>query len=366
MQLLAGGIVPSQKQLQWSQLRVGLTVVFALITLGFLIFLMTGTTGLFTRKLTLYTYVDDASGLRPGASVRLQNVDIGNVTKLTIIPDRPHTPVMITMKISSAKARDFLRKDSVAMLTTVGALGETYINIDSTAAKQAPIQDGDTLPWRDVPNLQDVVRSSQTTLENVNVLVNRVDRIVGAIESGQGSVGQLIYDKALYNNLNHSVLQANKILNEVNSGKGSLGKLLKSDELYNKLNDSVDKVNQIADQVQSERGSVGKLLNDPSLYDNANQTIEKANQLIGNINSGKGTLGKLAHDQEFADKLQNVVTRLSNITDRLDRGEGSAGKFLRDPNVYDNTDKLLTDTQALMQAIRQNPKKYLTIHFKLF
>jgi phospholipid/cholesterol/gamma-HCH transport system substrate-binding protein len=34
--------------------------------------------------------------------------------------------------------------------------------------------------------------------------------------------------------------------------------------------------------------------------------------------------------------------------------------------MYDNTNKLLTDTQELMQAIRQNPKKYLTIHVKLF
>jgi phospholipid/cholesterol/gamma-HCH transport system substrate-binding protein len=351
-------MVPSQKQLQWAQLRVGLTVIFALVVLAVIIFLMSGTSGLFTKKLTLYVYVDDASGLRTGSPVRLQNVDIGTVDSIQIVPDHKRTPVQIKLRVGG-KPTEFLKKDSVVMLTTVGALGETYVNIDSNAATQGQAKDGDTLPWRDVPDLQDVVRSSQTTLGNVDVLVRRVDRIVSAIEDRQGAVGQLIYDKALYDNLNRSVIQAQQILNEINAGKGSLGQLLRSDDVYDKLNASIDKVNQLADELQAGKGSIGKLLKDPMLYDNANK-------FMADVNSGKGALGKLAHDQEFANKLQNVVNRLSEITDRLDRGEGSAGKLLRDSSLYDNTNKLLTDTQALMQAIRQNPKKYLTIQLKLF
>ena len=72
--------MPSQKQLKWSQLRVGLTVLVASITLGVLIFLMSGTTGLFTPKINLKSYFDNAGGLRDGAPVRLAGVDIGNVT----------------------------------------------------------------------------------------------------------------------------------------------------------------------------------------------------------------------------------------------------------------------------------------------
>jgi phospholipid/cholesterol/gamma-HCH transport system substrate-binding protein len=60
------------------------------------------------------------------------------------------------------------------------------------------------------------------------------------------------------------------------------------------------------------------------------------------------------------------MDRLSDMVDRLNAGEGTAGKFLKDPTMYDNTNKLLTDTQELIKAIRQNPKKYLTIHLKLF
>jgi phospholipid/cholesterol/gamma-HCH transport system substrate-binding protein len=60
------------------------------------------------------------------------------------------------------------------------------------------------------------------------------------------------------------------------------------------------------------------------------------------------------------------MNRLSSISDKLDAGEGTAGRFLHDPSLYDNTNKLLTDSQELVKAIRQNPKKYLTIHLKLF
>jgi phospholipid/cholesterol/gamma-HCH transport system substrate-binding protein len=361
----AGGKVPSQKELQWAQLRVGLTVIFASITLAVLIFLMSGTVGLFTRKLTLYTYVPDAGGLRSGAPVRLQNVDIGNVQDIQIVADRPASPVKITFKVAGG-GLSFLKKDSVVLLSTAGVLGETFVNIDSTAARGAPVQNHDTLASKDVPDFQDVVRSSQSTLQNIDVLVRRADRIVSAIENAQGSVGQLIYDKALYDNLNKSVLQVQKILNDVNSGKGSIGQLIRSDDLYNRLNSSVDKLSKMVDNLNAGRGTMGKLLQDPTLYNNANQTISKANQLIDNINAGKGALGKLAHDPEFANKLQNIVDRLSDITDRLNQGQGTAGKLLHDTSMYDNTNRLLLESRELVKAIRENPKRYLTIHLKIF
>ena len=48
---------------------------------------MTGTTGLFTKKIVIRSYVDNAGGLRVGAPVRLQGVDIGNVTGIRVVSD---------------------------------------------------------------------------------------------------------------------------------------------------------------------------------------------------------------------------------------------------------------------------------------
>jgi phospholipid/cholesterol/gamma-HCH transport system substrate-binding protein len=85
-----------------------------------------------------------------------------------------------------------------------------------------------------------------------------------------------------------------------------------------------------------------------------------------NINSGKGALGKLASDPEFAKKLDETMTNLRIISDRLQAGEGSAGLLLKDPSLYTNADQMLVETRSLVKAIRENPKKYLTIHFKIF
>ncbi len=359
--------MPSEKQVRWSQLRVGITVLVALVTLAVLIFLMTGTTGLFTKKLTIRAYADNAGGLRTGAPVQLEGVDIGNVLGIQVVPNPPNkaAPVEVSMKITTRYADVMSDKCQVA-LTTAGVLGQEFVDIDCRGAKGRPLQSGDVLPTRDVPQLQDVVRASQSTLENVNLLVKQLSDILNYIQSGQGSIGKIIYDSELYDRANATLSDLQHVANQVNSPNSSIGKLINSDELYQKVNGSVDNLNKIIDEVNNGHGTVGKFLKDPSLYDNANKMVANANQLVADMNAGKGTIGKLAKDEALARKIDNTVTRLNNIVDQLDEGKGSAGKFLKDPAMYNNTNDLLVETRDLIKAVRQNPKKYLTIYLKIF
>jgi phospholipid/cholesterol/gamma-HCH transport system substrate-binding protein len=328
---------------------------------------MTGTTGLFTKKISVRTYVDNAGGLRVGAPVRLEGVDIGNVTGIRVMadPQRRAAPVEITMKITT-KYSDAMRSDCEVELTTAGVLGEVFVDVDCRQAKGGPMQNGAELPTRDVPQLQDVVRASQGTLENLDILIKKLNDIVAFIQSGQGSIGKIIYDPSLFNRANDAVTQLQQIMTQINSPQGTIGKLLNSDELYNKANVTVDSLNKIIADVNSGQGTAGKLLKDPSLFDNANRAISNSNKLIDDINAGKGTLGRLAKDDELGRKIDSTITHLNSVVDRLDKGEGSAGKFLRDPSLYTNADDLLVETQNLIKAVRQDPKKYLTIHLKIF
>jgi phospholipid/cholesterol/gamma-HCH transport system substrate-binding protein len=357
--------VPSQQQLKWSQLKVGLTVLFAALVLALLIFLMTGSAGPFTKKIRLRSYFDNASGLRVGAPVRLQGVDIGNVESVRVVPGHGLTPVEVVMKVTT-KYRDNLRKDSIAELSTAGVLGEVFVDIDSVRARGPAVENGDTLEIRNKPDLQDMVRASQTTLQNINALLNRVDRIVAFIETGNGSIGKLIYDSTLFNRLNATVSEFQSVALDVSQGKGSLGKLLVDDELYRKANGTVDKLNQIIDQINAGQGTAGKFLKDPALYENANATIAKANKLMEDVNAGKGALGLAVRDQAFAQKIDATVTKLNDLVTRLDSGEGSLGMLIRNPSFYNNTDQLLVESRSLIKAIRENPKKYLTIRLKVF
>lgn len=358
--------MPSQQQVRWSQLRVGLTVIFAAIALAVLIFLMSGTTGILSSKITVRSYFQNSSGLTVGAPVRLQGVDVGNVRSIHIVPSRQPTPVEVVMRISK-RYLDGLYSDSKATLATAGVLGATYVDIDSSQAKsKKPLQDGAELKTSETPDLQDVIRSSQTTLQQANVILARINDIVGTIQNGEGSIGKFIYDPTFFNKANQTLGEVQKLVNQISAGQGSIGKLVASDEMYQKLNSGVDKLNLIIDQIQRGEGTAGKLVKDPALYNNANQTIEKANRLMDDINAGRGALGKFAKDEEFARKIDVTMTKLAAISTELEAGQGSAGRILKDPSLYNNADQMLIETRNLVKAIRENPKRYLTIHFKVF
>jgi phospholipid/cholesterol/gamma-HCH transport system substrate-binding protein len=359
--------LPSQKQLKWSQLRVGLTVIFASLVLGLLLFLMSGTGGIFTHRMTLVSFFDNAGGLRVGAPVRLSGVDIGNVVGLRIVPDKDKqiTPVEVIMKVSSKYSFN-LRRDSVTSLDTAGVLGETYIDINSSQAVGPLAQDGDTLPTSVHPDFNEVVRSSQSTLQNMDALLKRADRILAFAESGKGSLGKLIYDPKLYDQLSQTISEFSSVVDEIAKGKGSLGHLINSDDAYNKFLATLDKMNGVIEDLQAGKGTAGKFLKDPTLYDNANDTIANLKQVSADLNAGKGPAGKLLKDEELAKKIDTTMTKLAALTSDLEAGNGTAGKLFKDETLYNNANHMLEETQGLIKAIRENPKKYLSIKLHIF
>lgn len=342
-----------------------MTVVIASVVLMVLIFLMSGTAGILTRKITLSTYFDNAEGLRSGQPVNLEGVPVGNVIVVRVVPDHPLTPVKVIMKINKDYA-PLIHKDATATVKTAGVLGESFVDIENKQPKEPPVEDGDELPHENAPGLEDVVRSSQSTLVNMDVLVKRLDRIVSEVEAGNGTLHGVIYDPTLINKVNALVNQVQVLVADVSNGKGTIGKFFADDSFYRKANDAVDKLDRLVDDVNNGKGSAGKFLKDDAIYNNANQTIAKANKLMDDINNGKGALGMVARDEEFARKLHNTMDKLSRIADQLEAGQGSAGRLLKDPSVYNNTDQLLMETRTLVKAVRENPKKYLTIRFRIF
>ncbi len=346
---------------------MGLTVIFASLTLALLLFLMSGTGGLFTKRITLVSFFDNAGGLRIGAPVRLSGVDIGNVSAIRIVDekDKRITPVEIVMKVSTKYGFN-LRRDSLTSLDTAGVLGETFIDIDSSQAIGPPARDGDALPIRQHPDFNEVVRSSQSTLQNMDALLKRADRILAFAESGKGSLGKLIYDPTLYDQIEQMVKQFEGVVDEIAKGQGSLGKLISNDDAYKKFVATLDKMNAVVDDLQAGKGTAGKFLKDPSLYNNANDTIANLKKVSDDINAGKGTLGKLAKDEELAKKIDTTVTKLAQLTSELEDGKGTVGKLFKDDTLYNNANHMLEETQGLIKAIRENPKKYLSIKLHIF
>jgi phospholipid/cholesterol/gamma-HCH transport system substrate-binding protein len=359
--------LPSEKQLKWSQLRVGITVIVASLVLGLLLFLMGGTGGYFTKRITLAAYFDNAEGLRVGAPVRLSGVDIGNVSKILIVRDRDKqlTPVKIIMKVSTKYSFN-LRRDTRTVLETAGVLGETFMDLDSSQAVGPPAQDGDTLPTLIHPDFNEVVRSSQSTLQNMDALLKRADRILAFAESGKGSLGKLIYDPTLYDRFSQTVAELKTVVDEIAKGQGSLGQLINSNDAYNKFVATLDKMNGVVDDLQQGKGTAGKFLKDPSLYNNANDTVANLKKVSEDLNAGKGTAGRLLKDEELGKKIDTTMTKLAALTTEIEAGQGTVGKLFKDDTLYNNANQMLEEGRNLIKAIRENPKKYLTIKLHIF
>ena len=358
--------MPSRKEIQWSQLKVGALVLAAVAILIVLIFLMSGSTGgLFSKKLTLRTYFDNATNLKNGAPVTLEGVTIGNIIHIRIVPEREPFPVEVTMRIGENFAR-LLHTDSTTVIAQAGVLGDSYVDISSRKATGPPPRNNAELRSVDTPSISDVVNTSETALKGISVLMARVDTLVSTLNTTKGTAGKVINDPELYNKLTRVTTNLETITRTMAGGEGTLGKLIRDDTLYQRLNATVDRLGNITTALDEGKGTAGKFLKDDSLYNNLNSAVANTNELVANINAGKGALGKFAKDPEFANKLNDTVTDLDMILKGINEGKGTLGQLAQNRSLYEHTDQTMEQAQQLVKSIRENPKKYLVIHFKVF
>jgi phospholipid/cholesterol/gamma-HCH transport system substrate-binding protein len=345
---------------------VGALVLAAMAVLIGLIFLMSGSSGgLFARKLLLRSYFENAAGLKDGAPVTLEGVTIGNVIHVRVVPDRNPTPVEVTMQVGREWLHD-LHTDSTASINQAGVLGDSYVDLSSAhASGPAPGNDAE-LKASGSPSIQDVIRTSQISIEQLTTLLRKVETLVDTLNSRRGTLGDLINDPELGRKITLIASDLQTITSAIAAGKGSLGKLVDDDTLYTRANSAVNRLDRIATDLDQGKGSAGKLLKDDSFYNNLNAAVANANQLVTEINSGKGALGMIAKDPAFAAKLDDTVTRLDSILKSVDEGKGSLGQLVQNRSFYDHADQTLDQTQQLVKSIREDPKKYLVIRMKIF
>jgi len=337
-----------------------------MIVLVGLIVLMSGQSGgLFQRKLVLRSYFENAAGVKDGAPVTLEGVTIGNVTHVRVVPNRNPTPVEVTMQVGSEFERD-LHVDSTASIAQAGVLGDSYVDISSAHASGPPPASNAELKTSGSPSIQDVIRTSEDSITQVQALTKKIEALTDSLNSNKGTVGQLINDPQLARKVQHITSDLESITSAISSGKGSLGKLVNDDTLYTRANSAIDRMNNIVTGLDEGKGTAGKFLKDDTLYDNLNSTVSSANKLVADINAGKGSIGKLAKDPDFARKLDDVVTHLDSIMKDVDEGKGTIGQLLQNRSVYDHADATLDETHKLVKSIREDPKKYLIIRLKVF
>ena len=358
--------MPSRKEIQWAQLKVGALVLGATAVLVILIFLMTASSGgLFSRRIVLRSYFANAAGIKDGAPVTLEGVTIGNVVGIRVVPERNPTPVEVKIRISEKYIAD-IHTDSTTHIAPAGVLGDSFVDIDSRQAIGPQPQNDAELKAGGSPTIQEVIGSSQVTIEEVNQLMRKIEKLIDTLNTKQGAAGELINDPVLAKKFVTIASNLETVTGAIAQGKGSLGKLVNDDTLYTRLNSAASQLNTIATDLQAGKGSAGKLLKDESLYNNLNAAAANTNQLVAQINAGNGALGKLAKDPAFAQKLDDSVTNLDNILKSINSGQGTAGQLVQNRALYDHLDQTADQAQQLIKGMREDPKKYLVIRLKLF
>lgn len=357
------------KQLTWTELRVGLFVLAGVVLLVIVIFYVTGA-GTLGPKYRLRAYLSDVSGLTVGAPVRVDGVDVGNVAKIEIAPLKSGQPedkdksIEIDMQVQKSY-QDYIRTDSTAGLETEGLLGDQYVDIDRGFVGSVIPNDG-VVPGRHEKALKEIVARSADLMDNLGKIADQANDVLADIRSGKGSLGKFLVDQDAYNHLDSSLANLDSVMADVQAGKGTLGQLVTNEELYNRVDSVSGHLDNVLDAVQNKQGTIGKLIYDPGFHDSAKKLIDNSDALIEGVREGKGTLGKLATDDSLFTQYRQVGENLSAATAKLNSNEDTIGKFFQDPKLYDNLSGLTGDMRLLVGDFRRDPKKFLHVKFSIF
>jgi phospholipid/cholesterol/gamma-HCH transport system substrate-binding protein len=361
--------MPQRKQLSWSDLRLGVFVIVALLVIAGGVFYVTGGNA-FTSRYRLVTLLPEVDGLDLGAPVTLDGVAVGNVDAIRVTSPEPGQPpnpdhsVEVEMRVNR-DYQQYIRSDSVASLVTEGFLGNRVVSLQRGYVGKV-LQNGDEVPGTEEKAMKQIVERGADLMQNLNALSVQVGDIVSTIEHGKGTLGKLLVDDTAYNHINDTLSRVNQIAMNVQQGQGTLGKLVSSDELYDKVDSVVGHVDNITAAVDQQKGSLGKLIYDPTFHDDATQFLTNSNALLSGVRAGNGTLGKLATDDSLFAAWRQTGVNLQTATGKLNSDGTSAGKFFSDPKLYDNITGLTGDLRLLVGEFRTNPKKFLHVKVSLF
>src|SRR5437868_3941748 len=114
--------MPGASKTSWAQLRVGLMAIVALIILGYLVFLMAGSKGLFEATAPLYTFLDDSASLADGAPVAINGINAGKVVRTELSGStEPNHAVRVVMEIRTEMLKE-IPVDSLAAISAANLL----------------------------------------------------------------------------------------------------------------------------------------------------------------------------------------------------------------------------------------------------
>ena len=401
--------MPSRQQkVTLSELRVGIFMFAALLVTGFLILNSSGDFHPFEKTMHLKARFSSADGLHSGADVQLAGVSVGKVEDVKFLPadspegERIEATFNIVQVLDKKPINELIRTDSTAQLVATSMLAnDKMINIIPGTSKGQPVSDNSILVSSSAISLNQLTATGNDLLTQINKLAVPANEILNKANQGDGTLGRLVNDEALYNSLDATVNETKATMtrlqttiDKINQGKGSAGKLINDPALYDSLNKTVSHLEEISSNIKSGRGSAGKFVSNDAMYNETREAVAELRKAVAkmsdiaddvksvtvDLKDGKGSAGKLLKDDKLYEDAKTAIERFNSTTTRVEAiladaqaGKGTIGRLVTDETLYNsinqtasNVNQFTSEGTKLLYDFRQNPKKFLRIKLAIF
>jgi len=280
------------KNLSGAKLGIFIFLGSVLLIVG--IFVLGNKEALFKSTFTVKAYFQNVEGLRDGAPVRLSGVDVGAVKSIRIIGDQAST-IEVSMRLLRDVAR-FIRKDTEAGIETEGLVGYKFVALYIKESDAEHVEDGGTILAKEPVSFADVIEETQGIMSYTKEMTQNLSEIVSKINRGEGTLGKILNDDALYYTATGLTKSASISLDSITSDLRNVVAVFEN--LGGGLNEAVTKINR---------------------------TVENIDSVIVNVKEGKGALGSLLAEGNSDDTTITAI--INDIRDITREGKLAAGKL---------------------------------------
>jgi phospholipid/cholesterol/gamma-HCH transport system substrate-binding protein len=346
--------MPRTRSLAWSELKIGMIAVTAMILAAMIIVAVGGQAGFFWQQYELKTKFQDVQGLKAGAVVWVAGVEVGKVDAIAFTGSEVEVVLNIKKEMQPR-----ITTESRASIGSLSLLGEPIIEI-SPSAQGTPLEDGAFIQSvKPAGQLADVAEGATQSLDQVT-------QILRDIRAGKGTVGKLFTDDQVYQEVQRLIGSAEIVAGNLSRGQGTLGMLIRDPAAYRRFNAALGDLQEMTRRIRAGEGSLGRLLTDEALAKSLTATSSHVEQIAGRINRGEGTAGRLLTDKELYDRFNALAGRFDKLAADLQQGQGTAGQLLHDKQLYENMNAAASELRQLIGDIRKDPKKYLNVRVSIF
>jgi phospholipid/cholesterol/gamma-HCH transport system substrate-binding protein len=336
--------MPSARQIRWAKFRVLTVSAAAVVILSILSYLLTGGT-LLTARATMYLYIPDATGLGPGAPVRVDGIGVGKVRSVTLSGSSdPNRVVKVTMTVERARLAS-IPDDSTAQLAAETMIGDEFVDITSGASRHF-VSPGGEIVFRGSPDLLKTLDIGQFEKQ-----LKVVGALLDDIEQGRSDLGQLVMGEQMYNDLRKRFSQIESGIRAAASTTSNVGRELHTDLLYRQITQPLVDLDGSLARLQSGQGTAGQLLRDSARYEKLRSDMADLRRSIADLRAAEF----MRSDTLYTDWNRRVLSLIESV-DAFNQGPA-----MTTSQAYDNLNGFARELQDTMRDFRQNPRKYMRL-----